>query len=146
MVFLLTTLTSNHRKPKLTQWASINMQICLRCAMGEIQASAWKWTFALSTFKISGLVLNKDKFIPLKWLFFWSAWIFWADLGKFSSALVYLLGPPHNHFQDMSVSNANQTNPLEAKRCKFVSLDILITPNSTGMQPKSRVIACLSFV
>ena len=40
----------------------------------------------------------------------------------------------------MSVGNANQTNPPEAKRCEFASLDTLITPNSTGMQPKSRVI------
>ena len=44
---------------------------------------------------------------------------FWADSVQFSSVLVQLPCPPHNPFQDMSVSNANRVNPLEIKRCKF---------------------------
>ena len=44
---------------------------------------------------------------------------FWDDLGQFNSALVNLLCPLHNPFGDTSVSDANQTNPLEEKRCKF---------------------------
>ena len=52
---------------------------------------------------------------------------FWDDLGQFNSALVDLLCPLHNPFGDTSVSDANQTNPLEEKRCKFTS-DTLIAP------------------
>ena len=44
---------------------------------------------------------------------------FWDDLGQFNSALVNLVCPLHNPFGDTSVSDANQTNPLEEKRCKF---------------------------
>ena len=45
-----------------------------------------------------------------------------------SSVFVQLFSPLHNLFQDMSVSNANQTNPLEAIRCEFASPDAPITP------------------
>ena len=38
---------------------------------------------------------------------------FWDDLGQFNSALVDLLCPLRNPFGDTSVSDANQTNPLE---------------------------------
>ena len=34
---------------------------------------------------------------------------FWAYLGKFGPVLVHLLSSLHNPFQDMSVSNTNQT-------------------------------------
>ena len=44
---------------------------------------------------------------------------FWDNVGQFNSALVDLLCPLHNPFGDTSVSDANQTNPLEEKRCKF---------------------------
>ena len=49
-------------------------------------------------------------------------------MGKFGSVLAHLLSPLHNPSKDMSVSNANQTNPLEAKRCEFASPDTLSTP------------------
>ena len=35
-IFFLSTLTSNHKTPKLTQWAFLNMQIGSRCAMGAL--------------------------------------------------------------------------------------------------------------
>ena len=49
---------------------SVNMQICSCWALGEIEWFAWKWTFPFSVFKMLGLVLNKHKLTPLKWLFF----------------------------------------------------------------------------
>ena len=57
---------------------------------------------------------------------------FWADLGQFSSVLVNLLCPVHSHFQDTSVGNADQTNALEEKRCKFAP-DTLIARNSSSI-------------
>ena len=35
-MFFLSTLTSNHSTPKLTQWIIVNIQISSRCAVGEI--------------------------------------------------------------------------------------------------------------
>lgn len=60
-------------------------------------------------------------------MFFCIARISRADLGKFSSVLVHLLSPLNNPFQDMSMSNANQMNPSEAKRFEFASPDATIT-------------------
>ena len=60
------------RNATAAEWLSrksVNMQICSRCALGEVLGFAWKGTFALSIFKMSGLVLNMDKLSPLKWLF-----------------------------------------------------------------------------
>ena len=50
---------------------------------------------------------------------------FWDDLGQFNSALVNLLCPLHNPFGDTSVIDANQTNPLKEKRCKFTSHSVI---------------------
>ena len=75
---------------------SVNMQICSCWALGEIEWFAWKWTFPFSVFKMLGLVLNKHKLTPLKWLFFCIVWIVWDDFGKLSSVLVRLLSPLHD--------------------------------------------------
>ena len=83
----------------------------------------WNIRICMEIFQRSGLVLNKDKLTPLKSLFSCIVWIVWADLGKLSSVLVQLLGPLRNLFQDMSVSNANQTNPWKQN-----ALNAPITP------------------
>ena len=62
--------------------------------VSETKRFAWEWTVVLSTsLNRSGSALNKDKFTPLKWLFFYIVWISWADLGSLRSVLVHLLCP-----------------------------------------------------
>ena len=75
------------------------MQICSYCIVGKIYGFERKWKF--STCKGFGLVLNKDKFTPLKCLFFCIVWISWADFGKCNSLLVHLLSTLHNPFLDV---------------------------------------------
>ena len=64
---------------------------------------------------------------------------FWDDLGQFNSTLVNLLCPLHNPFGDTSVSDANQTNPLEEKRCKFTSERSIIRVSRAMMLIYARV-------
>ena len=60
----------------------------------------------LLTFKISGLVLNRDTSSRSIDCSFTSC-EFWADLGN----LIHPLCPHHNTLQVTFVGNANQTNP-----------------------------------
>ena len=79
---------------QLKRRATLNKQIFPRCATRETKRFAWEWTVVLSTsLNRSGSALNKDKFTPLKWLFFCIVWISWADLGSLRSVLVRLLCP-----------------------------------------------------
>ena len=73
---------------------SVNMWICKYAHVAhwvKHKGLPWKWTFALSIFKMPGLVLNKDKLTLLKCLFFCIVWIVWADFGKLSCLALYII-------------------------------------------------------
>ena len=78
-VFSLSTLLSSHRKPRFTQWAFVNMQVCSRWSKRWNERICMEFNNCALTFKRSELVLNKDKFTPPKHLFFCIVWISWAE-------------------------------------------------------------------
>ena len=90
------TVDQQTAEPPKTLWICeyVNMWICKHAHVAhwvKHKGLPWKWTFALSIFKMPGLVLNKDKLTLLKCLFFCIVWIVWADFGKLSCLALYII-------------------------------------------------------